>query len=93
MNLGKIIEYIDQGKFVCTLCLQDKGTRLHLLTPLNREVNISPKRALLLSKGIIDTEVSREALLNRLKEIEALRKRLTREVHVKDLWELVRDGQ
>jgi exoribonuclease-2 len=93
MNLGKIIEYIDQGKFVCTLCLQDKGNRLHLLTPLNREVNISPKRALLFSKSMIDTGVSREVLLNRLKEIEALRKRLTREVHVKDLWELVRDGQ
>jgi exoribonuclease-2 len=93
MNQGKIIEYIDQGKFVCTLCLQDKGTRLHLLTPLNREVNISPKRALLLSKGTVDTGGSREALLNRLNEIEALRKMLTREVHVKELWELVRDGQ
>ena len=93
MNLGKIIEYIDEGKFVCTLCLQDKGTRLHLLTPLNREVNISPKRAILFSKSIIDSGGSRETLLNRLKEIEALRKRLKREVHVKDLWELVRDGQ
>ncbi len=93
MNQGKIIEFIDQGRFICTLCLQDKGSKLHLLTPLNREVNISPKRALLFSKASLDIGMPREELLNRLKEIEARRKKLQEDVHVKELWELVRDGQ
>ena len=93
MHQGKIIEFIDQGRFICTLCLQDKGTRLHLLTPLNREVNISPKRALLFSKASLDTGMPREELLNRLKETEARRKKFQENVHVKELWELVRDGQ
>ena len=91
MNQGKIIEYIDQGRFVCTVCLQDKGNRLHLLTPFNREVNLSPKRALLISGAAMDILVPREELLNRLKHTEELRKRLQGEVHVKELWELVRD--
>jgi len=91
MNEGKIIEYIDQGRFVCTLCIQDKGNRLHLLTPFNREVNLSPKRALLISRASMDTLSPREELLRRLKQTEEQRRRLKDEVQVKELWELVRD--
>ena len=93
MNEGKIVEYIDQGRFICTLCLQDKGNRLHLLTPFNRELNLSPKRALLISKASMDTLSPREELLSRLKQTEALRSRLKGEVQVKELWELVREEQ
>jgi exoribonuclease-2 len=93
MNEGKIVEYIDQGRFICTLCLQDKGNRLHLLTPFNREVNLSPKRVLLISKASIDTLGPREEILSRLKQTEALRKRLMEEVQVKELWELVREEE
>ncbi len=93
MNEGKFVEYIDQGRFICTLCLQDKGNRLHLLTPFNRELNISPKRALLISNASMDTLSPREELLSRLKQTEALRRRLMGEVHVKELWELVREEE
>ncbi|MBW1912278.1 MAG: hypothetical protein JRI43_03725 [Deltaproteobacteria bacterium] len=55
MSQGKIIEFIDQGRIVCTLCLQDKGNRLHLLTSLNRQINIAPKRALLISTSSINS--------------------------------------
>ena len=93
MNQGKIIEYIDQGSLICTLCLQDRGSRLHLLTLTNRDVNLSPKRSLLISKSSINTEGPRAKLLNRLKQKEELRKGLMGEVQVKELWELVRDEQ
>jgi len=91
MNQGKIIEYIDQGRVVCTLCLQDKGNRLHLLTPQNREINIPPKRALLVSESSIDSLIPRENLLNRLKQTEESRERLKEKIQVKELWELIRD--
>jgi exoribonuclease-2 len=91
MYQGKIIEYIDQGRFICTLCLQDKGNRLHLLTPSNREINFSPKRALLISGGTTDTLRPREELLEMLKATEETRNRLRVQVDVRDLWELVRD--
>jgi exoribonuclease-2 len=91
MNEGRIIEYIDQGKFVCTLCLQDKGNRLHLLTPSNRQINLSPKRAILISGSTIDTSKPREELIEKLKETEETRNRLRGQIDVRELWELTKD--
>lgn len=91
MYEGRIIEYIDQGSFICTLCLQDKGNKLHLLTPTNREINLPPKRALLVSHGSADISRSREELLNRLRKTEETREGLKRQIEVLDLWELVRE--
>ena len=91
MGYGKIIEFIDQGKIHCTLCIQDKGNKYHLLTPLNQQLNISPKRALLISNSSIDPQGSREEILNRLKQVDTLRDTLKKEICVKDLWELIRD--
>ncbi len=91
MNQGKIIEYIDQGSFICAVCLQDRVNRLHLMTLSNREVNLSPKRALLISGTSISTLVPREELRNRLEQAEELRNGFKGKVQVKELWELVRD--
>jgi exoribonuclease-2 len=91
MNEGKIVEYIDQGKFVCAVCIQDKGNRLHLLTTSNREVNLSLKRALLISDSTINILNSREELIRVLREKEEERNRLMRGVRVEELWELIRD--
>jgi len=91
MSQGKIIEFIDQGRIVCTLCLQDKGNRLHLLTSLNRQINIAPKRALLISTSSINSLKPREELLGMLKHAEGIREGLKEEIRVKDLWELIRE--
>ncbi len=91
MNQGKIIEYIDQGRFICAICLQDKGSSLQLLTASNREVKLSPKRAMLFSESSLDITRNREALLNLLRQIEESRHLLTTQVNVKELWELVCD--
>ncbi len=91
MTQGKIVEYIDHGKFICSVCLQDKGKSLHLLTPSNREVSLSPKRAVLISDGTLNTSISREALLTRLRQIEEARISLTAGIDIRELWELVMD--
>jgi exoribonuclease II len=93
MHQGKIIEYIDRGDFNIALCVQDELTRLHLLTPTNREVNLPPKRALLVSKTALNTQAPRAELLQRLKKAEELRKGLKEKVDVKELWDLVKDEQ
>ncbi len=93
MGQGRIIEYIEQGKFVCSLCLQDRGSKFHLLTSSNREVNISPKRALLISDTVIDTSRPREELLEHLRKAETTRNELKDQVNVKELWELIKDEQ
>jgi len=91
MYEGRIIEYIEQGKFICTLCLQDQGSKLHLLTPTNREVNLPPKRALLVSRGSANISRSREELLTRLRKAEETREALKGQIDVLELWELVRE--
>ncbi len=91
MTQGKIIEYIDQGKITCAICLQDKGNKLHLLTPLNRQVNITPKRAIFISFADIDPLGPRDELLNKLRQVEILRDRLKKEIHVEEVWELIKD--
>ena len=91
MAVGSIVEYIDQSRLICTVCLQDKGSRLHLLTPANREVNLSPKRTLLISGTQLDVGQPRDQLLQKLQEIETLRIRLKEEIDVKEMWELIRD--
>jgi exoribonuclease-2 len=91
MHQGRIIEYIDQGRFVCTLCLQDKGNRLHLLTTSNREVNLSPKRVIFISDTTIDIQRPRQELLERLKQTERIRKSLQRQINAKELWELINE--
>jgi exoribonuclease-2 len=91
MNQGKIVEYIDHGDFIIALCLQDDGTRLHLLTPTNREMNLSPKRAILISKASFNVQGPREEILRKLKKTEEERNRLKEQVQVQELWELVKD--
>ncbi|MBN1848105.1 MAG: RNB domain-containing ribonuclease [Deltaproteobacteria bacterium] len=91
MNQGKIIEYIDQGKIICSICLQDKGTRLHLLTPLNRQVNLPTGRILLSSKTSMDPLRPREELLAHLRQAEETREKLKKEIRVDELWELIHD--
>lgn len=93
MNQGKIIEYIDQGKITCSVCLQDSGNRLHLLTPYNREVNLPPKRALLVSQGTMNALGPREELLSRLRQTEEARDRLKEEIQVEELWDLIREEE
>ncbi|HBF42782.1 MAG TPA: hypothetical protein DDW42_03980 [Desulfobacteraceae bacterium] len=91
MNQGKIVEYIDQGRLVCAVCLQDKGNRLHLLTSLNREVNLSAKRAVIISESAVKTLKPREELLENLRQTEETRIRIKGQINVKELWELIMD--
>jgi len=91
MNQGKIVEYIEAGNIVTAVCLFEDGNKLHLLTPSNREANLSPKRALFISGPALNTHTSRDDLLGRLKAVIEKRNQLREQVQVRDVWELVRD--
>ena len=93
MYEGKIVEYIDQGRFICTLCMEERGSRLHLLTASNREINLSPKRAIAVSETGVDISKPREDLIAKLCEIENVRGSLKQKIDVEEIWELVRDDE
>ncbi len=91
MTQGRIVEYIEEGKIIATLCLQDRGGRMHLITANNREVNLASKRALLISSAQLDVTRPREELLDALKSAEQRRNSLKKEINVAELWELIKD--
>ncbi len=93
MYEGKIVEFIDQGRFICTFCMEERGGRLHLLTTSNREINLSPKRAIAFSKTAVDISKPREDLIAKLCEIEEIRNSLKQKIDVEEIWELVRDDE
>ncbi len=93
MYEGKIVEYIDQGRFICTLCMEERGSRLHLLTASNREINLSPKRAIAVSETGVDISKPREDLIAKLCEIEDVRGSLKQKIDVEEIWELVQDDE
>jgi exoribonuclease-2 len=90
MNQGRIIEYIDEGRFVCSVCIQDKGARLHLLTMANREVNLPLKRSVLISDRVLNTDRPKEELIDQLRQADTRRSALETRVDVRELWGLVK---
>jgi exoribonuclease-2 len=91
MSEGKIIEYIDHGKIVAAVCLKDRGSKLQLITSLNHEVSIPPKRALLVSSTSLAVTRPREELVGELRAIEHKRLELMERISVHELWELTHE--
>jgi len=89
MDLGNVVEFIDRQKMVCAVILEIKKLRLRLLTEGNREVKLSADRLSHRSGRHLDLSMSREKLVETLKEISNQRKALIDHVDVKELWEVL----
>ncbi|MCI5160235.1 MAG: ribonuclease R, partial [Candidatus Electrothrix sp. AUS1_2] len=73
---GTIIEYLDSGRFICGLVLQDSNNRLRLLNQNGREMNLPASRVVTASKTKHQL-ASREDRIALLKEMAAIRAALT----------------
>jgi len=89
MNIGTIVEYIDQQKIVSAVILSEKKGKLRLLNENSREVNFSEKRLSHISQISLDTALSKTALVNHLKQVTINRKRLAEAIDVRELWEIL----
>lgn len=92
---GKIIEYVEHGKFICAAVLSDAGTRLRLLNQNGREVNLPKARIVHQSPGSFSDTTPREHVLQALQETANFRQSIQLPVTLKDVWELAaeNDGQ
>jgi exoribonuclease-2 len=93
MGSGNVVEYIDQQKILCAVVLEVKNQRLRLLTENNREVNLSANRLSHKCKTQIDLSASRNRMVQSLKEIADLRKKLISQVDIKGIWEVLNTEQ
>lgn len=91
MEPGNIIEYIDQQKIICGIILEAKNQRLRVLTETAREVKLSENRVSHISKKRLPAIASREEMMKALKESVALRKKLSSEINVEELWDVLLD--
>jgi len=89
MNIGCIVEYIDQQRIICAVVLQVKQQRLRLLTENNREVNLSASRLAHIGKMTLDMAGTRDFIVKALKRLAITRENLAAAVNVKEMWELL----
>ena len=86
---GRIVEYIENGKFICAYALEDNGTRLHMLNQNRREINLPLNRIVQFNREEISPNRSREEILAILDETAERRKKLTEGISLAEVWSLV----
>ncbi len=85
---GKIIEYLDNGKFVCALVTESQPKRLRLINQNGREVNLPVSRVVHCSNQTHPINISRELLTRQLRETTDKRCSLMSRINLAELWEL-----
>jgi exoribonuclease-2 len=88
---GKLIEYLDNGKFVCAIVTESQPKRLRLINQNGREVNLPTSRVVHCSLATHPVTSSRETLTRHLKETTEKRFSLMDIVNLEELWELISD--
>lgn len=85
---GKIIEYLDNGKFVCALVTESQPKRLRLINQNGREVNLPTSRVVHCSIQTHPINIGRESLTKQLRETTEKRCLLMNNINLAEIWEL-----
>jgi len=89
MERGTIVEYIDQQKIFCAVILEQNDQRVRLLNEDNHEDNQKLGRLSHTSKIRLKMNQGREKLIASLKETARLRKSLSEQINIQELWEVL----
>lgn len=90
---GKIVEYIEHGKFICAMVIGEEAKRLRLINQNGREIKLAQARVLhQTAKAVVGGE-SREDVQRLLQEVNQKRHGLTEQVDLAEIWELASEEQ
>ncbi|MFP4349364.1 MAG: ribonuclease catalytic domain-containing protein [Desulfococcaceae bacterium] len=89
MEPGNIVEYIDRQKIVSAAVYEVRNQRVRLLNEHNREANLAVSRLTHASSLKIDIVRNREKVVEALQERSRRRRELSREVDVRELWDIL----
>ena len=90
---GTLIEYLDNGRFVCALVTACEDKRLRLINQNGREVLLPIARVMHGSMRPVAENGNREQIETLLRQTDEHRRQLLAEVHLPEIWELaVEDG-
>ena len=90
---GTVVEFFEDKKILCGLCLDNRKQRLAVLTEQNREMNLAASRVLHAGEKKLSLQLSRDQMVQNLVQIAALRKSLMEQVAVEQLWSLVENEE
>ena len=90
--IGRIVEYIEHGKFYCAVVLEESAKRLRILNQHGRETNLPEARAVHQSSTALPAGLSRDALQQQLKETDQRRQELMAAVDLGEVWELAKEN-
>jgi exoribonuclease II len=88
---GKLIEYLDGGKFLCAYVIGGQVKRLRLVNQNGREMNLPASRIVHCSDKTHPIELPREELTRQLQETAEARKQLMERIDLQEIWELTCD--
>ncbi len=91
INIGKLVEYLDNGKFICALVTESQAKRLRLFNQNGRELNLPISRVIHHSSSSYSTESSREDIISTLQDVNHKREQLMERINLEELWELTCD--
>ena len=85
---GAIIEYMEQGRFICAMVLDEDSKRLRLVNQNGREVNLPLSRLLHQSAKRHALTLSRDEQLRLLKEADQVRQAMMSQIDLAGIWQL-----
>jgi exoribonuclease II len=90
-STGKLIEYLDGGKFLCAYVTGSQAKRLHLINQNGREMNLPLSRVVHTSVASHTVELAREELTRQLQQTANTRTQLMERINLQEIWELISD--
>jgi exoribonuclease II len=88
---GAVVEFFEEKRLLCAVCLEVRDARLQVLTEQNKQANVASKRILRVDERPLDLGQGRAELLAALQEKVARRQDLMTRVSVEELWDLLRE--
>jgi exoribonuclease II len=89
ITTGKIIEYLDNGKFICGFITEMQPKRVHLFNHNKREVKLPVSRIIHCSIANHSIDTDRDTLVKILQEANSNRNSLMQEINLEEIWELI----
>ncbi|MHB2021167.1 MAG: ribonuclease catalytic domain-containing protein [Candidatus Xenobia bacterium] len=90
---GSLVEFYQDRKVICGLCLKADKKGLHVLSEENREVGLSDSRVLLTVPNFVDPTSLREKVLDRLRQASEVRENARKAIVLEDLWALLSEDR
>ncbi len=86
---GRIVEYLENGKFICGFVFEDSGNRIRLLNQNSREINLPRNRMVHCTSKKLLPPPSREEIITFLQKTAEKRAGLAETISLDEIWELV----